>query len=400
MRGNLLPHSPLGAAVAQRAEQVGALVVRRRRTALDYRREQSEDLRIALAHWWSRFNDPLLSTLVTDALRANTDVQGAQAALRQARALRDVAAGALWPTLDGAASAQHSSAGGKSTGERFQVGLDASWELDIFGVNRSALAAAAATARASAASLGDVQVSIAAEVALAYIQLRNAQALLAIADDNLASQRETLQITRWRLQAGLTTSLEAEQALTQTEQTSALVPAIQTGIAQSRYALAVLTGRPPADLATALAAVGPVPQAAPGLVLSFPAETLRQRPDVRAAEEAMRSAMARVAEADAARAPNFRISCSLGLDALTLAGLTHGASVVSVLLAAVTVPIFDGGTLRAQVRAQQAALDQAGSTYKAAVTPGISNGRLTEITGGDLQAGMQVITDQKAAAGK
>ena len=114
----------------------------------------------------------------------------------------------------------------------------------------------------------------------------------------------------------------------------------------------------------------------------------------------MRSAMARVAEADAARAPNFRISCSLGLDALTLAGLTHGASVVSVLLAAVTVPIFDGGTLRAQVRAQQAALDQAGSTYKAAVTPGISNGRLTEITGGDLQAGMQVITDQKRAAAK
>jgi len=321
----------------------------------------------SLAHWWSRFDDPLLSTLVTDALRANTDVQGAQAALRQARALRDVAAGALWPTLDGAASAQHGNVGGKSTGERFQVGLDASWELDIFGVNRSALAAAAATARASAASLGDVQVSIAAEVALAYIQLRNAQALLAIADDNLASQRETLQITRWRLQAGLTTSLEAEQALTQTELTSALVPAIQTGIAQSRYALAVLTGRPPADLATALAAVGPVPQAAPGLVLSFPAETLRQRPDVRAAEEAMRAAMARVAEANAARAPNFTISGSLGLDALTLAGLTHGASVVSVLLAAVTLPIFDGGILRAQVRAQQAALDQAGSTYKAAV---------------------------------
>ena len=321
----------------------------------------------SLAHWWSRLNDPLLSSLVAQALSANTDVQGAEAALRQARALRDVAAGALWPTLDASASAQHSTAGGKSTGDRFQVGLDASWELDIFGANRSALAATEATARASAASLGDVQVSIAAEVALGYITLRGAQALLTIADANLVSQLETLQITRWRLQAGLTTSLEAEQALTQAEQTRALVPVLQTSVEQSRHALAVLTGQAPAALATVLAAAGPVPQAAEGLVLSCPAQTLRQRPDVRAAEDEMRAAMARVAEAKAARAPNFTIGGSLGLNALTLAALTHGASVVSVLLASVTLPVFDGGVLRAQVRAQQAALDQAGSTYKAAV---------------------------------
>ncbi|WP_295446791.1 efflux transporter outer membrane subunit [uncultured Thiodictyon sp.] len=321
----------------------------------------------SLVHWWSRFGDPVLSQLVAQALRANTDVQGAEAALRQARALRDVAAGALWPTLDASASAQHSSAGGKSTGERIQVGLDASWELDIFGVNRSALAATDATARASAASLGEVQVSIAAEVALAYITLRSAEALSGIADDNLSSQLETLQITQWRLQAGLTTSLEAEQAMTQAEQTRALLPVIQTSIAQSRYALAVLTGQPPAALATALASAGPVPQVAGDLALSFPADTLRQRPDVRAAEYTMLAAMARVAEAQAARAPNFTIGGSLGLDALTLAALTQGASVVSVLLASVTMPLFDGGSLRAQVRAQQAALDQAGSTYKAAV---------------------------------
>ncbi len=94
------------------------------------------------------------------------------------------------------------SAGGNSTGNTFKVGLDASWELDIFGANRSALDASEATAQASAASLGDVQVSIAAEVALSYITLRGAQARLAIADDNLASQLETLQITQWRLQAG------------------------------------------------------------------------------------------------------------------------------------------------------------------------------------------------------
>ena len=143
-----------------------------------------------------------------------------QAALRQARALRDVAAAALVPTVGSSASAQRSTAGGKSTGNSFQAGLDASWELDIFGANRSALAASEATAQASAASLGDVQVSIAAEVALDYIALRGAQARLAIASDNLASQQETLQITQWRLQAGLVTSLEAEQARAAAEQTA------------------------------------------------------------------------------------------------------------------------------------------------------------------------------------
>ena len=121
--------------------------------------------------------------------------------------------------LDSSASAQRSKSGSNSAVDRFTAGFDASWELDIFGANRSALDTSEATARASAASLGDVQVSIAAEVALAYITLRDAQARLEIANDNLASQRETLQITQWRLQAGLVTSIEAEQARTAVEQT-------------------------------------------------------------------------------------------------------------------------------------------------------------------------------------
>ena len=221
--------------------------------------------------------------------------------------------------------------------------------------------------QASAASLGDVQVSIAAEVALSTIALRGAQALLAIANDNLTSQLETLQIAQWRLQAGLVTSLETEQARTETEQTRALLPALQTSIDQNRYALAVLTGQPPAALATVLAAAGPLPQAAPDLALSLPAETLRQRPDVRAAEDQVTAAVARVAQADAALMPNFQIGGSLGLNALTLGALTEGASVVSVLLASVSLPIFDGGALRAQVRAQQAALDQAWVAYQATV---------------------------------
>jgi NodT family efflux transporter outer membrane factor (OMF) lipoprotein len=321
----------------------------------------------ALAQWWSRFQDPLLSRLVARALEANTSVKSAQGALRQARALRDVAQTGLLPTLDASASAQHSTSGSHDSSRSFRAGLDASWEPDIFGGNRSALRASEEGAMASAASLGDVQVSIAAEVALGYIALRSAQERLAIANDNLAGQLEILQLTQWRLQAGLVTSLEAEQARSGTEQTRAQLPALQASIEQNRHALAVLTGQPPAALAAELAAAGLVPQAADDLALSLPAETLRQRPDVRAAEHRVAAAAARVSQAEAARLPSFRLSGSLGLSALTLGTLTNGASVVSALLASVSMPVFDWGAARAQVRAEEAALEQAQAAYEAAL---------------------------------
>lgn len=326
----------------------------------------------SLVEWWMRFDDPLLASLVAQALQANTTVTGAHAALRQARALRDVAAAALWPTLGSSASAQRSK-GGAGVANNFQAGLDANWELDIFGANRSALSASEATARASAASLGGAQVSIAAEVALSYITLRGAQVRLAIANENLASQQETLQITQWRLQAGLVTSIEAEQAIAAAEQTSALVPALQTTIDQTRHALAVLTGRAPAALAATLAASGPVPQAGADLALSIPAETLRQRPDVRAAEHQVTAAVARVAQADAARWPSFNLGGSLGLNAPTLGSLASRASIVSALLASVSLPLFDGGSANAQVRAQQAALEQARISYQTTVLTALTD---------------------------
>ena len=132
-------------------------------------------------------------------------------------------------------------------------------------------------------------------------------------------------------------------------------------------AAALLTGQPPATLASVLATPSAVPQPANDLVLSIPAETLRQRPDVRAAEYQVTAAAARVAQADAALLPNFQLGGSLGLSALTLGALGSGSSVVSVLLASVSLPVFEGGALRAQVRAQQAALDAARSAYEATV---------------------------------
>jgi NodT family efflux transporter outer membrane factor (OMF) lipoprotein len=321
----------------------------------------------SLASWWLRFDDPLLHTLVQQALQANTSVASAQAVLRQARALRDVAAAGLRPTLGASASAGRSKVGRADAVNTISAGMDARWELDIFGAQRSALAATEATLRASAASLGDAQVSIAAEVALEYLALRAAQVRLAIATDNLASQQETLQITQWRLQAGLADTLAAEQARTSAEQTRALIPPLRTTATQTVHALAVLTGQPPAALLSLLGSAAPVPQARADLALSLPADTLRQRPDVRAAEYRLNAEIARLAQADAARWPSFQLSGSLGLSALTVGALGNGASVLASLLAGVSVPVFDGGALRAQVRAQQAVLDQAVASYHAAV---------------------------------
>jgi outer membrane protein, multidrug efflux system len=320
-----------------------------------------------LAQWWQRFNDPTLTALVTEALRANTSAKSAQAALRQARAQRDVQQAGLGLSVGATGSARRGQTGSNDASNSFQAGFDASWEPDVFGGNRAALNASEADVQASATSLASVQVSLAAEVALTTIELRSLQTRLAIAQRNLAAQTESRQIARWRAQAGLVSGLDVEQAEAASEQTAAQLPALQTGITQALNSLAVLTGQAPGALQSRLGSAAPVPQAPTDLALALPAETLRQRPDVRTAEHRVSAALARVAAADAARYPSFRLSGSLGLSALTLGALTNGASVARSLLASVSVPLLDGGAARAQVRAQEAALEQARLGYQATV---------------------------------
>ncbi|WP_348770356.1 efflux transporter outer membrane subunit [Hydrogenophaga sp. PAMC20947] len=317
--------------------------------------------------WWTRFQDAQLSALVGQALQANTSVKSAQAALRQARALIKVQQAGLGPSLSASGSAQRSQSGSNDASNSFSAGFDASWEPDIFGGNRAAVDATEADAQASAASLADTQVSLAAEVATGYINLRGLQSRLAIARTNLDTQSDTVQITRWRAQAGLASSLDVAQAVGAMEQTSAQIPALQTSVSQALNALAVLTGQAPGQVNAALSQAKPVPPAPADLALAFPTDTLRQRPDVRAAEYNVRAALARVAMADAARYPSFQLSGSLGLSALTLGSLTNSASLVKSLLAGVSASIFDGGAARAQVRAQQAAMEKTLATYEGVV---------------------------------
>ena len=319
-----------------------------------------------LARWWERFGDPQLSALVAQALQAHPSALSAQAALRQARAQASVQAAGMLPDVTLSGSAQRSRSGGQ-TGNSFQVGLDAGWEPDLFGRLDAGVQASEADARAAQASLEQVHVSLSAEVALQYISLRSLQQRLAIAQRNLETQQQTLQITDWRVQAGLATSLVAEQARAAAEQTAAQVPQLQASLAQARHALAVLTGQAPAALDAALAAPQAVPQPSQALALDIPADTLRQRPDVRVAQERVQAALARVSQADAARYPSLRLSGSLGLRALTLGALGDSASLVHSLLGSVAVPLFDGGATQAQVQVQQAALEQARQAYQLAV---------------------------------
>ena len=320
----------------------------------------------ALPTWWRTFNDPLLQTLIDQALLANPTIESSRGAVQQARALREAELASQRPQLSLSGSLQRNKADDASS-VTARTGLDASWELDIFGANRSALANRDAEIVVALTNLRDVQLSLTAELALAYVQLRGLQAQLDIAQRNLISQRETLQITQWRAQAGLLTSLEVEQALTATAQTEAQIPLLRSNLGKARHSLAVLTGKTPTELDTLLQTVQPVPQAPAQVADVIETDRLRQRADLRAAEARITAALASVDATDAARWPKFKLGGSVGLTALTLAGLSNGASVATQVLASMAMPLLDGGAINANVKVQEASVVQARANFQSAL---------------------------------
>ncbi|MDD4882740.1 MAG: efflux transporter outer membrane subunit [Gallionellaceae bacterium] len=324
-----------------------------------------------LARWWRQFDDPVLDGLIADALAANTDLATAQAKLREARARRDLAKAGLAPsvTLSGSASRSRSSAetGAGATHNLYSTGFDASWEPDVFGGARRGLEAAEADLQAGAEGLHDTRVSLVAEVASNYLELRSNEQRLAIAEASLAAQSELYDLTGWRQQAGLVSELDAAQALTSLEQTRAGLPGLRTAITEARHRLATLLGRAPAELDARLAATGVIPVAPNAVATGIPADTLRQRPDVRAAERRLAAQTARLGEAEAARYPSFRLTGSLGLDALALNRLFSGNAGSGSLLAGITAPIFDAGRIKSNIAVQDAVLEQSRLAYRSAV---------------------------------
>lgn len=324
-----------------------------------------------LSRWWRIFNDPLLSDLVEQALFASPDLKSAQARLRESRARRSVAAAGLYPEVSAGLEARRSKSseetGGGGTRNTFSAGFDASWELDVFGGTRRGIEAAEADLQSSEAGLYNTQVTLAAEVALNYIELRTYQARLRIARDNLYSQSETLQLTEWRAQAGLVSSQDVEQARANLEQTRAQIPALERSYAEAEHRLAILLGQAPGSLHDRLSAAVPLPATPASIAVGIPADILRQRPDVRAAERRLAAETARVGVAEAARYPSFPLSGSIGLEALTFGALDDGNASTYSLLAGITTPIFNAGRLRAQVQIQDAVREQALIDYEKTV---------------------------------
>ena len=326
---------------------------------------------VLLARWWHGFGDPVLDRLVADALAANLDLAQARARLREARARRGVAGAALAPSVDASLSGSRSRSSGQSgsgsTRELYSAGFDASWELDVFGGVRRSVEAAQADLEASVESLSDTRVSLAAEVALNYIDLRTAEQRLAIAEESIASRGENHQIIRWRQQAGLVSELDLAQATTDLESTRAVLPPLRTAVTEAKNRLAVLLGRNPGELESLVHADRPIPLAAAEIVAAIPADTLRQRPDVRAAERRLAAQTARLGEAEAARYPSFRLSGSLGLEALELDALADRGANTHSLFGGITAPVFNAGRIAANIEIQDALVEQARLAYRAAV---------------------------------
>ena len=346
-----------------------------------------------LATWWAALGDPLLGTLVEQAFAANPDIEAAGARLRQARAQYKQARASLFPTLDANGSAGRTALLGKGdslfiatpgggTGggtsfatqgsyNQFDAGLDAAYEVDLFGGVRHSIEASKGDYANAAESLRDTQRTIVAEVALDYVDARSAQERLAIARSNLKSQDETVQLVGWRVKAGLVSSLDLAQARAQQEQTAATIPSLETSLAQSLNALAILTGQAPGAVTAAFDPPRPVPVADRALGADVPVAMLAQRPDVRAAERALAAATARIGVAKAQLYPALRLSGTLGGNGISIGDI--GTFLTGTLLASVSAPIFHGGAIRAQIENARGGADLALADYHKAVLTALSD---------------------------
>ena len=246
----------------------------------------------------------------------------------------------------------------------FNVGADASWEIDLFGRIRRGIEASGADAQSVYYDREALRVAIAAELGTNYIQARLAQERLALARDTLAIADDNLQIARWRVEAGLVSSLDSEQARAARAQTAASIPSIEAAYAGAAYRLAVLTGRPPGALNATLDEARPIPDGPDEVAIGIPADTLRQLPDIRAAERNLAAQTARigVAEAQLIRA---RLSGNIGTSALSLGGLF--SAITGGIFSGLSQTLFDGGRLRSQLRSQQAATEGALAGYRQSI---------------------------------
>jgi multidrug efflux system outer membrane protein len=324
-----------------------------------------------LAAWWTTLNDPILSGLIDRAVAGNLDLKKARARVREARARRGVAKADLFPTLDTTGSATRSRSsketGTGKTSDLYAASFDAGWELDIFGDVRRSVEAAEADLKASQEDLRDVLVSLLAEMALNYVEVRTFQARLTVAEANLEAQNETYQLTLWRYQAGLSDELAVQQARYNLENTRSQIPTLRTGLEEAMNRIAVLLGEQPGKVHEEVGKQVPIPVTPFKVAVGVPADVLRRRPDVRRAERQLAAQTARVGVATADLYPKFTLSGSIGLEALSLSNLSSSGTWSLSGGPRITWAIFKAEAIRQNIEAQSALQEQALIKYEAAI---------------------------------
>jgi len=331
-----------------------------------------------LQTWWRVFDDPVLDGLVMRSADGNLGLREALWRVEEARALRGVVAGAQKPQVDFAGDAVRSQPsdngalgdlvpGGLEAGNNFSLGLGAIWEVDVFGRIRRRVEAADATAQASVEAYRDVLVSLYAETALAYVNVRTAQERLRISHANVDAQEETFQLTKDRFAAGLVSALDVAQAESNLANTYSLIPVIERDLDQAKNRLAVLIGKPPGALHDELGSEAPIPHEPAHVTTGLPTELLRQRPDVRQAERLLAAQTAQIGVATADLYPTFGLSGFLGVEAGSGGDLLSGDSVTWNIGLPIRWDIFSGGRIRSQIRAEEARTQQLLANYERTV---------------------------------
>lgn len=342
--------------------------------------EQAAELR----GWWNGFGDPVLSSLVERAMASNLDVRTALLRIEESRAQRAITAAALWPSLSLDASlsrerfsettptgAIYSTVGTlhlpgvpsihiPNPYDQYQLGGTVSWEVDLFGRVRRAVEAAEANVQVAREDQRAVQVSVCADVATSYLELRGAQLHLRVTRENLATLEELLELTRKRRAAGLTSDIDVSNAAAESSALRADLPTFERQITQNINLLSQLLGREPEALRSELDPPVPLPKVPAQISIGLPADLARRRPDIREAEANLHAATAQIGVAIADLFPRLTLSADGGLQSETAGDLTKWASRFGSMGPGFTVPIFDRGlwsTVRLdEVRAQDAAL--------------------------------------------
>lgn len=329
-----------------------------------------------LLHWWTRLNDPQLNALIDDAVQGNLDVEAAKARVREARATYRQAGGSLLPALDGKTAAMRSKSSGANAQEaapatevstRFQAGLDASWELDLFGKNRRGMEAAFYGVGAANEQLRLALLTLVGDIATNYVSARGYQARIALAESTARTQRETADLTRRRFQAGAASAVDVANATGQAFATEAQIPSLAASYAEAVHRLGVLTGQAPGSLTDKLKRRQPIPVPKWPMPVGIPADTLLMRPDVKSAERQLAQATAKIGQAEAAKYPTISLTGSIATTGLNVGDLAKGSSIGWSFGPSISVPLFKGGQLQAAVDASEAQRDQYLAAYRKAV---------------------------------